>query len=438
MRILIVDSYGECALAWAMRCQQAGHTVKWFFPQTPRNEDIGKGLVERVSDWRDWMRWADLVFLPDNTRYLRELDAWRERGARIVGPNVAGAAWELDRDEGMRVLKRAGIETPPSRKFSSYRDAIRFIERDQRRFVCKPCGVEGDKSLSYCPKSAEDMIYQLERWEKLGKVKGEFILQEFIPGTEVAVGGWFGPGGFNAAWEENIEHKKLFPGEIGPNTGEMGTWMRFVKKSKLANKLLKPLEEQLDRIGYVGCVDVNVIADEKGRLWPLEFTMRPGWPAFNIQQALTDGDPAEWLSDLLDGRDTQPMVWNTNAIGVVLGLPDMPYDHRPISEALGIPIYGLTPARMKNVFPCMVQAGEAPQQIGDKIVRAPCLVSAGTYVLVATGTGDTVRDARRRVYGLLDKIDMPGSPFYRNDIGVKLKKSLPALQAHGYLEGVEY
>ena len=436
MKILIVDNFGESALDWALRCIDAGHRVKWHIAPNPRSEHIGRGLVERVNDWREHMTWADLVFLPDNTKYLRELDLWRERGVNILGPNTAGAAWELDRDEGMRVLEKAGIETPPSREFSDYDEAIRYVKREGRRFVSKPSGVEGDKSLSYCSRDAADLVYMLERWKRAGKLKGSFILQEFISGVEFAVGGWFGPGGFIEGWEENWEHKPLMDHDVGPNTGEQGTVQRFVKRSKLAKMLLKPLEDQLEQIGYLGCVDVSAIVDAKGQPWPLEFTMRPGWPAFNIQQALCSGDPAEWMVDLLEGRDPRIFRLDQIAVGVVLSLPDYPYDKRPIEEVVGVPLYGLSDRNMEHVHPCMMQAGKAPCQVNGKVVTTPLLCSAGTYVLVATGTGDTVQAAQKAAYRVVKSLRMPGSPMYRSDIGSRLKKALPALQKHGFAEGM--
>lgn len=438
MKILIVDSYGESALDWALRCLDAGHKVRWHVAPNPRSDQVGRGLVERVNDWREHMRWADLVFLPDNTKYLRELESWREKGARIVGPNVAGAAWELDRDAGMAVLERVGIETPASHEFSDYGKAIAFVKKEGRRFVSKPSGVEGDKSLSYCSKDAADLVYMLERWKAAGKLKGKFILQEFVPGIEFAVGAWFGPGGFIEGWEENWEHKPLMDRDVGPNTGEQGTVQRFVKRSKLAKMLLAPLEDELERIGYVGCIDVSAIVDEKGQPWPLEFTMRPGWPAFNIQQALQRGDPAEWLSDLCDGRDPRCFNLDRIAVGVVMSLPDYPYDKRPIDEVCGVPLYGLSDKILDSVHPCMMQAGSAPCVANGKVVTAPLLCSAGTYVLVATGTGDSVQAAQKAAYGVVKELRMPASPMYRSDIGSRLKKALPELQKHGFAEGMTW
>jgi phosphoribosylamine--glycine ligase len=437
MKILIMDTYGESVLDWALRCLEDGHQVKWYF-NSPQTDNVGKGLVERVSDWRGWMRWADIVMMTDNTKNLRDLDVWRKEGIKIIGPSQEAAAWELDRKLGMKILEKHGIACPPYREFSDYDRAIAYVKKEGRRFVSKPCGVETDKSLSYVSKDAADMVYMLERWKKSAKLKGSFILQEFIPGIEMGVGGWFGPGGFNEGWEENYEHKKLMNGDLGVATGEQGTVMQFVRKSKLATKVLKPLESALEKLGYLGCVDVNCIIDEKGKPWPLEFTMRLGWPAFNIQQALHRGDHAEWLLDLAEGRDAKCFDLGPIAVGVVMSIPDYPYSKITRKEVTGIPLYGVTLRNRASIHPLMMMAGEAPQMIGEQVVTAPCLVSAGDYVLVTTGTGSTVRTAAKGAYKVLKELSMPNSPMWRTDIGSRLKKQLPELHKHGYSVDAEY
>lgn len=439
MRILIVDTYGDGVLDWALRCQQDGHQVKLSMIRETKTEKIGRGLIDVIPDWREWIRWADLVFVTDNTRYLRELDAWRKQGVAIVGPSQDAAQWELDRTGGMKVFQKHGIAVPEYREFSDYDKAISYVKREGRPFVSKPCGVEGDKALSYVAKSAADLVYMLERWKKAHKHKGSFILQEIVKGCEMAVGGWFGPGGFNEGWHENWEFKKLFPGDMGPNTGEQGTVLRVVRQSKLARKVLAPLADALERLGYVGYVDVNTIIDEKGNPWPLEFTMRPGWPTFNIQQALVQGDHAEWLAALAQGRDTSPFAMNEVAVGVVMAIPDYPYSHATRKEVVGVPIYGLKPSIMDNIHPCQIMLGEAPQESAGKVVVQPCWVTAGDYLLVATGTGKTVREAKDKANRVLANLKAtPASPFWRTDIGTRLKRQLPEVQKSGYAAGLEY
>lgn len=439
MRILTIDKGGYC-LDWAMRCQAVGHQVKVFIKQTEKTKHIGRGLVDIVDDYREWKRWADMVFLPDNTLYTKEVDGWRKDGALVFGCNVECAEWELDRSAGQNVLTRAGVAVPSFKIFNDYDRAIAYVKREMRRFVSKPSGgVVEDKALSYVSKSPEDMVFMLERWKRLGGLKSPFMLQEFIPGIEMAVGGWFGPGGFNAGWVENWEFKKLMNDDLGVATGEQGTVLRAVKKSKLADKVLKPVEAALDRAGYLGYVDVNCIIAEDGTPYPLEFTCRPGWPLFNIQQALhTDEDPAQWMVDLAEGRDARNWMMDKVALGVVLSIPDYPYSHLTRKEVIGIPIYGMKPSLISKISPCELMMGEAPLQVGDKIMTCPTMVTAGDYVLVAHAIGDTILQAKRGAYSVLKQLTLPNSPMYRTDIGGRLKKQLPLLQAMGYATGLEW
>jgi phosphoribosylamine---glycine ligase len=434
VKILCID-HGSFMLDWVMRCQDDGHSVRWY---TIRRLDTwpGKGLAEFVADWREHMKWADMVVLADNTKYIDEIDAWRDKGILVVGASHAAADWELNRTVGQSIFKKYGVAVASYKEFDSYDRAIAYVKRENRRFVSKPCGDEPDKALSYVAESPADMVYMLERWKKAQRHKGSFILQEFVGGVEMAIGAWFGPHGFNRGWCENFEFKKLMAGECGPATGEMGTVLRYVESSKLADKVLKPIEPALEKIRYVGYVDVNCIVDEDGAPWPLEFTMRPGWPTFNIQQALLDGDAATWLYDLAQGRDARAVRLGEVATGVVLVIPDFPYSKLTRKAVTGIPVYGLE--RQPNLHPCELMAGSAPTDVDGKVTEAPCMVTAGDYLLVGTGTGDSVRSSASRAYSALKKVQVPNSPFWRPDIGQRLKKQLPILQAHGYAKGMSY
>lgn len=437
MKVLIVDFYGgDGMLDFALRCQAVGHKVKHAFKRSDKTKFYGVGLVDCVDDWRPWMRWADLVVLADNTHYLRELESWRKEGIPIVGATVESAKWELDRHLGMDIFKKAGIAVPVFREFKACKDAIKFVEKEGRGFVAKPCYDEADKNLTYLGKTPEALISILRRWDKEQRMKGSFILQDIVDGVEMAVGGWFGPGGFNEGFCENWEEKKLMAGGLGPSTGEMGTVMHCVTKSKLADKVLKPLADAIEQTGHVGYVDVNCLIDDKGKPWPLEFTMRNGYPCFNIQQELRAGDPAEWLLDLAEGRDAKNWTYDTVAVGVVMAQGDFPSSKMQLKEIAGHPIYGLDD--VTSVHLAQAMAGEAPHNIDGKIVDCPCVLTAGDYILIACGTGKTIRGARRGAYATLDKIKMPNGPFWRIDIGQRLREELPRLQANGYAVGLEY
>jgi phosphoribosylamine--glycine ligase len=433
---LIIDNQGV-ALEWAIRCQVAGHAVKHFIPQTEKTKHIGRGFVEIVDDLEKWLLWPELIFLCDNTKYLRHVERARLAGIKCIAPTDDTAAWELDRSRGQEMLRKAGVPVPAYVEFRDYDKAIAYVKKRMARFVSKPNN-DDDKSLSYVSKSPEDMVYMLERWKRSAKLKSSFLLQEFIDGVEMAVGGWFGPRGWNAGWCENFEFKKLCVGDLGVTTGEQGTVLRFVSTSKLASKVLQPLTSFLQKSNYVGYVDVNCMIDAAGKPWPLEFTMRPGWPTFQIQQTLLRGDPLQWLYDLATGKDSKPFETGKIAIGAVLSVPDYPYSHVTRKEVVGIPVYGLTPLVRESIHFCEMMMGEAPVARGETIATERMPVTAGDYVLLAATCHESVSEAATIMYQRLRRLLVPNSPQWRTDIGRRLARELPILQANGFASEMRY
>jgi phosphoribosylamine--glycine ligase len=439
MRILLIDA-SSSFLDYALRCIAAGHEVRLF--QGPLKDGskspVAKGLVELVDDWRPSMKWADIVLTSDNVKYIRELDAWRDRGFPLWAPTADVVAWELERGTGQRVLEDHGIQCLPSTTFSNYDHAIEHLRANpQKRYVSKPTG-DADKALSYVSKGSRDLMFMLEHWKRSQKKKVPFLFQEFTPGIEMAVGGWVGRNGFLGHFLENFEFKKLMPGEIGVNTGEMGTCMRYctAEESKLAREILLPLEAELIRQRYTGFIDVSVIVDERGQPWPLEFTSRMGWPLFQIQQVL-HRDPVQWMADALEGRDTFDPFPDV-ALGIVVAMPDFPYSHLTRKECRGFPLWGVTEKNRYWLHPCEMQAGTAPELVGGKLVERPMLVTAGDYVCVVTGAEPTISEAKDSAYAHLKEFELPNSPIYRNDIGCRLEAQLPELQEMGYATAWEW
>ena len=165
--------------------------------------------------------------------------------------------------------------------------------------------------------------------------------------------------------------------------------------------------------------------------------MRPGWPTFNIQQALHGADPIEWQFDLATGTDSMLPAIDKVAIGVVMAQGDFPASKLPIATTIGWPIYGAKEAG-DALHLAQAMLGTAPHDVDGKIVELPCVVTAGDYVLIATGVSDSIVGARRSAYATLGKLSMPNSPFWRIDIGQRLKKQLPDLQKHGFAVGLDY
>lgn len=439
MKVLLLELEGAgCGLAFALLCIKAGHEVRYALKRG-ENQTVGDGFrgLTKVSNWLASAKWADLIVCTGNDEYIPKLDFLRKQGMRVFAPSASSANLEVSRETGMKFLKKHGIEVPSFKTFTSLKDAEAHVRKNPARYVFKTLGSEEDKSLSYVGKSAADMVARLMRWQKMGlNPKGAVMLQTFIPGIELGVSCWMGKNGFIGKPNENFEHKKLLSGNCGPNCGEAGTVQKYVEDSLLFDQVLAPLEDALVEMGHLGDIDVNCIVDESGKAWPLEFTCRWGWPAFNIMLATHKGDPAQWMADACDGRDTLE-VSTEIACGVVVAQPDYPYSEKPTAETVDIPIYGPAQGHGKYVFPQSVKMATLPTMKGEDIVDKSMWATCGDYVCVVTGTGTTVKKATERAYKVVREIHIPDVMF-RDDIGEKLEEELPKLHAHGYATEFRY
>jgi len=436
MRVLIIDQEGHF-LDFALRCIDAGHDVRWFkYPDKGKVTRDGEGFkgLNIIDEWKPSMPWArdGLIICSGNFKYIYELDRFRDLGYKVFGPTVKSAELEINRKAGMDVMKSVGIDTPPYFMFDSLEDAEKFARKAQDGYAFKTLGDEADKSLSYVASDPAQLAGWIRQKIDRGMVlKGPCMLQEKIDMLcDFGAAGWMGPEGFLPdKMEISFEHKKLMNGEIGCNTGEQGTLIQIVESDRLIDECLLPLEPVLRALGHCGDFSIGVGIDTKGKAWPFEFTARMGWPDFHIRMATTKGDPAQWMRDWLDGKDTLK-VTRDPAIGVVMAHGMYPHGKSPPETVENIPIYGLDEV-WNDVHPVAVMLGNGPQMKGGKVVDGPVFKTSGEYVLVATGTGKTVTKAKENVYKTIDKIKFSDAA-YRTDISDKVIKVLPKLHGFGY------
>lgn len=442
MRVLLIDS-DRCGLDFAYRCVESGHEVRWYNHDKEGNDfRDGEGFpgIQRINDWKSNMKWArdGLVWVSSNANFLKELDDWKKHGYPVFAPSFESASLEINRNKGMALLEKMGLLVPTYHTFKSLKEAENFARKSDQAYVFKTMGDNEDKSLSYVAKTPADLVGRIQRWIKLGlNIKGPCMLQEKIDGYEMGVSCWFGPEGpLSDKWNVNFEHKKLMPGNYGPNTGEMGTVIQYCEKEKMADDLFTPeLIRYLRKIGHLGDVDLNCIIEKgSGNIYPLEFTCRPGWPYDWIASDLHKGDPVQWMKDLLVGEDTLKVSYDV-AIGEVVAIPPFPRDDCDESECMGLPIE--CPDNWHGIHPVCVMLEKGPDMQGDKVVDREIYKTSGNYVLVAVGTGDTVKSAKKQVDKLVKKINI-SNMMIRNDIGDDLEKSLPELHKLGFAECMEY
>jgi phosphoribosylamine--glycine ligase len=224
-------------------------------------------------------------------------------------------------------------------------------------------------------------------------------------------------------------------GDKGPSTGELGSCTAYVAKYKLADDFLLPFAPILQALGHRGDFAIGCGMDAAGKVWPFEFTSRLGWPAFFIQVASHKGDVAQWMRDLLDGKDTLKVDYRP-AIGVCLCQPPFPQWNGKPECVEGNPIAGMDEV-WDQVHPAMMRIGKGPFMDGGKVKDGPVYQTAGELVAVVTGLGSTVSKARKSVYGAIDEISF-SDMMLRTDIGSNLEEQLPLLHKAGLALEMDY
>ena len=429
---------GGTGVNLGLRAQDAGHQVRYWMPKRGGKPlPYADGMLEKPDEWTESMDWADLVVLTGNNKYSSPLADYFGRGYPIFGANIKSAELELDRGLGQKVLQRYGIKTIPYEVVASPEDGIALIKETGKAYAMKPWGGTEDCALTYVSRAPDDGIFTLDKWKREGLFKGQLMMQEKIDGIEMGIAGWFGPGGWSAALEESFEHKKFLNDDLGANTGEMGTVIRHVSESKLFDQLLDPITDYLHSVNYVGDCSINCMIDKKGTAWPMEFTMRLGWPDFNIRQEVIQSDPVQWMKDLLDGKDTLK-VSKKIALGLIMAHGDFPHEHDGPEPWGDFPIYGVTLENEKHIHWQQVKMGKGFLWTQGKLARPSMTLTAGCYVAVVTGSGWSVKAAYEKAYDVAWGLKWPSNILFRTDIGKRLEEQLPLLHKHGYAKGMHY
>ncbi|TMQ01202.1 MAG: hypothetical protein E6K99_00755, partial [Thaumarchaeota archaeon] len=211
-------------LAWGLK--KEGHEVK-FYTRSESEKDVGDGFVEKVSAWEPLKDWADVIIF-DDLGFGETADELRAEGKLVVGGSAYTDRLENEREFGQDELKSVGVNTLPSWNFSSFDAGVDFVRKNPDRYVIKPSGrAQNEKELLFVgqEEDGKDVLLVLEHYKRnwSNKIK-IFQIQKYANGVEVAVGAFFNGKDFVYPINVNFEHKRLFPNDIGPSTGEMGCY----------------------------------------------------------------------------------------------------------------------------------------------------------------------------------------------------------------------
>ena len=423
-KFLFVSLDGLIAdIAWQV--VKEGHEVQLYTDSTSERE-IGNGFVPKTDDWEREVDWADLIVFDDVLGQGAKAQQLRDAGRLVVGGSPYTDRLEDDRAFGQAELKAAGVSIIPQDNFTSFDDAIAFVQANPSRYVIKPSGeAQNLKQLLFVgeDEDGKDVVQVLEDYKRAwaARIK-EFQLQRRIVGVEVAAGAFFNGKDFVTPINVNFEHKKLFPGDIGPSTGEMGTAMFWSEPNRIFNATLKKMEPKLKEEGYVGYIDVNCIVNSNG-IYPLEFTARFGYPTISIQQEGMLTPIGEFLHKLAEGSITRFKARSGFQVGVRIVVPPFPFTDPATFETSS-----------KDAVIIFKKPTHEGVHIEDvKTVDNEWLVTGTSgVVLIVVGLGPTMKAAQKQVYNRIENIMIPNM-YYRKDVGDRWFEDFDRLHTWGYL-----
>ena len=412
-------------IAWQV--VKEGHRVKYYI-ESLEERGVGDGFVNKIDNWKEGVDWADIIVFDDVLGQGTKAKKLREQGKLVVGGTPYSDRLEDERAFGQEELKRAGVPVIPYRDFTSFAEAIRFVKKVPGKYVIKPSGqAQNIKGLLFVGEDddGKDVIQVLEDYQTaLAKKIPVFQLQKRITGVEIAVGAFFNGQEFIYPININFEHKKLFPGNLGPPTGEMGTSMFWSSPNRLFNSTLKKFETKLAEEGYVGYIDINCIVNSNG-IYPLEWTSRFGYPTISIQQESMITPIGEFLYNLAKGEKINLKVKSGFHIGTRVVVPPFPFNDKKTFEQ-----------RSKDAIIFFKKPTEGLHIEDVKLVNGEWLVTGTSgVILIVCGSGKTMKQAQNQVYSRIKNILIPNM-YYRTDIGDRWYEDSDKLHNWGYLREV--
>ena len=416
MKLLVIGSGGrEHAIAW--RLAQSPKVSRVFVAPGNAGTATEEGLHNLdLADIPSLVRFAKAdqihatVVGPEGPLAAGVVDAFRAEGLRIFGPTQAAAQLEASKDFAKRFMARHHIPTAASETFGDAARARAYVTQHGAPIVVKADGLAAGKGVvvANTVAQAHAAIDMMLAGNKLGEAGARVVIEEFMPGEEasfiVMVDG------------RNIlplastqDHKRIFDGDQGPNTGGMGAYspapvVTPEVHSRAMREIIVPAVKGMAAEGspYTGFLYAGLMIDAAGAPRVVEFNCRLGDPETQPILMRLKSDFLELVDHAIDGTlDQAEAEWDRRAaLGVVVAAHGYPEKPRQGDAITGIP-------RNEGDFH-VFHAGTA--------TKAGKVVTHGGRVLCVTALGDKVQIAAQRAYEIVDRIRFDGMQF-RRDIG---------------------
>ena len=424
MRILLIGGGGrEHALAWKL-VQSPKVEKLYAAPGNPgmallqKCECINLNVddLEGVADYAEEKSIDLTVVGPEAPLVAGLADVFKRRGLPVFGPSKAAAQLEGSKAFSKELMAKYNIPTAFFKICEDIETAKSYVEEKGAPIVVKADGLAAGKGVVVAMTKAEalEAIDEMMGDHKFGAAGARLVLEEYMEGEEASLLA-FTDGKTVVPMIAAQDHKRVFDGDEGPNTGGMGTYapapvMTDILRLKATELILKPIVEAMAKEGtpYQGCLYAGLMI--KGdSVKVVEFNCRFGDPETQVVLPLLDGDLAEIMLACATGTlDKAEVAWHDKAAVCVV----MASGGYPESYEKGKEITGLAAAEEdKDVVVFHAGTKEAEGKI----------VTSGGRVLGVTAVDSSIKAARDRAYAAVEKIAFEKN-FYRKDIAWRALK----------------
>ncbi len=344
------------------------------------------------------------------------VDALSEAGILAFGPSRAGAALEGSKVFMKDVLARAGVPTAAHRVFSDAAEASAYVREANRPLVVKADGLCAGKGVVVATSTSEalDAVQRMLEAREFGDAGARIVIEELLPGEEASFHA-ITDGERYVCLAPAQDHKRIFEGDRGPNTGGMGAYapapvVTAAIHAQVCREIIEPTLAELRKRGtpFRGVLFAGLMIHE-GRASTLEFNVRFGDPETGVILPLLEGDVYALLASCARGSldESAVRIREGAALGVVLAA-----EGYPGKVTSGDVIAGLDAFDPENAdarpHAQVLHAGTRAE--GEKVL------TAGGRVLLVVGQGESLQNARDAAYRRVASIAWRGQQL-RRDIG---------------------
>ena len=420
MKVLVVGSGGrEHALAWKLSHSDlvdevlvapgnAGTAVE----PNVRNVDIDPSDFDVLCDWVEGNSVGLTVVGPEQPLTEGIRDAFDAHGLRCLAPSKAASQLEGSKAFAKEFMTRHGIPTAGSLITAKVEEAVDYIKQRGAPIVVKADGLAAGKGVTVARTTEEaiEAVDSMLSGRSFGEAGEKVVIEDFLEGEEASFM-LLADGANVLSFASSQDHKAVFDGDQGPNTGGMGAYSPApVVTQEVSDRVMRQIVEPTmaglaaEGMPFQGFLYVGLMIDASGNPHVVEYNCRFGDPEAQPIMVRLKSDLAAFCLDALDGNlaGKQLEFEGDATVGIVLASEGYPGDY-----VTGLPISGLDHdgADVKTFHAGTSRSGDA-------------VVTDGGRVLCVVGKGADVRTAQRVAYNRIREISWDGMQ-YRSDIAYR-------------------